>query len=70
MGLFNMQLWKKEAMRVFENRIGQFEISEKAYSQVEKELEKYLHGINKEYIESGKIFSNIFADAEKNPECK
>ncbi|MBK8054698.1 MAG: paraquat-inducible protein A [Saprospiraceae bacterium] len=66
-GLFNMQLWKKEAMRVFENRIGQFEISEKAYSQVEKELEKYLHGINKEYIESGKIFTNIFADAEKNP---
>jgi hypothetical protein len=66
-GLFNMQLWKKEAMRVFENRIGQFEISEKAYSQVEKELEKYLHGINKEYIESGKIFNNIFADAEKNP---
>ena len=66
-GLFNMQLWKKEAMRVFENRIGQFEISEKAYDQVEIELEKYLHGINKEYIESGKIFNNIFADAEKNP---
>ncbi len=66
-GLFNMQLWKKEAMRVFENRIGQFEISEKAYDQVEIELEKYLHGINKEYIESGEIFNNIFADAEKNP---
>ncbi len=67
-GLFNVRLWKQEAMRVFENRISQFEISDKAYRQVEVELEKYLHGINKEYIESGKIFSNIFADAEKKPE--
>lgn len=66
-GLFNMQHWKKEALRVFENRIGQFEISPKAYRQVEKELEKYLYGINKDYIESGKIFNSIFEDAEKNP---
>lgn len=66
-GLFNLQIWKKQALGVFENRISEFEISPKAYRQVEKELEKYLHGINKEYIESGKIFKNIFADAEKNP---
>ena len=66
-GLFNIQVWKQQALKVFENRIGEFEISQKAYSQVEKELEKYLYGINKDYVESGKIFNNIFADAEKNP---
>lgn len=65
-GLFNLQIWKKEALRVFENRIGEFEISPSAYRQVEKELEKYLHGINREYLESGKIFENIFAEAEKS----
>jgi hypothetical protein len=65
-GLFNIQIWKKEALYVFENRIQNFRISEKAYDQVVIELRKYLYGINKEYIESGKIFENIFAEAEKS----
>ncbi len=65
-GLFNIQHWKKEALQVFENRIGEFEISDKAYDQVIIELEKYLRGLNREYIDSGKIFENIFAEAEKN----
>ena len=65
-GLFNIQHWKIEALKVFENRISEFEISEKAYDQVIIELEKYLRGLNKEYIDSGKIFENIFAEAEKN----
>lgn len=65
-GLFNLQLWKKEALKVFENRIAEFEISPKAYNQVEVELEKYLRGINRDYIDNGKIFENIFAEAEKN----
>jgi len=65
-GLFNITIWKEEALKVFENRIAEFEISPKAYDQVIVELEKYLRGINREYIESGKIFEQIFADAEKN----
>lgn len=64
-GLFNITIWKEEALKVFENRIAEFEISPKAYDQVIVELEKYLRGINREYIESGKIFEQIFADAEK-----
>jgi hypothetical protein len=66
-GLFNIKIWKEQALKVFENRIGEFEISPKAYDQVESELEKYLRGINKDYIESGKVFNKIFEDAEKNP---
>jgi hypothetical protein len=65
-GLFNLQVWKLEALKVFENRIAEFEISPKAYTQVEKELEKYLRNINRDYVENGKIFENIFAEAEKN----
>ncbi|MBK9736218.1 MAG: hypothetical protein IPO92_15165 [Saprospiraceae bacterium] len=66
-GLFNLQIWKKEALKVFENRIANFEVSPRAYDQVVIELEKYLRGINKEYVESGKIFDNIFEEAEKSP---
>ena len=65
-GLFNMQVWKAEALKVFENRISGFEISPSAYKQVEKELEIYLRNINRDYLESGKIFDNIFAEAEKS----
>ena len=65
-GLFDITIWKEEALKVFENRIGLFEISPKAYDQVIVELEKYLRSINKDYIENGKIFEKIFADAEKN----
>jgi len=65
-GLFNLALWKKEAMIVFENRIASFQISSEAYNEVRKELFKYLTKLNKDYIDSGKIFQNIFADAEKN----
>lgn len=66
-GLFNLQIWKKEALNVFENRIGEFEISPKAYDQVVKELDTYLRGLNRNYVENGKIFEKIFEDAEKNP---
>jgi hypothetical protein len=65
--LFNLRIWKSEALKVFENRITEFEISPRAYDQVKVELEKYLKGINRDYIESGKIFQKIFEDAEKNP---
>lgn len=65
-GLFNLQLWKKEAMTVFQNRIEDFDIDPAAYKEVEKELEKYLRNINKDYVENGKIFDNIFNEAEKS----
>jgi DNA-binding ferritin-like protein (Dps family) len=65
-GLFNLQLWKTEAMAVFQNRIQDFEIAPSAYQEVEKELEKYLRNIYRDYIESGRIFSGIFEKAEQN----
>ena len=66
-GLFNIRIWKEQALQVFEKRVESFEISAKAYDEVVIELEKYLRGINKDYIESGKIFEGIFKSAENNP---
>lgn len=65
-GLFNIQHWKQEAVKVFENRINEFEISSEAFEEVENELKKYLYRINDEYINSGKLFDNIFLEAEKS----
>lgn len=65
-GLFNLQLWKKEAMSVFQNRIQDFDIAPSAYKEVEAELEKYLRSIYRDYIESGKIFEGVFESAEKS----
>ena len=65
-GLFNLRIWKQEALSVFENRIQDFQISSQAYDQVVIELDKYLRGIYRDYIENGKIFDGIFAEAEKS----
>jgi len=65
-GLFNIQHWKQDAVKVFENRINEFEISSEAFVEVENELKKYLYRINDDYINSGKLFDNIFLEAEKS----
>lgn len=65
-GLFNLQIWKREAMAVFQNRVQDFEIAPSAYQEIEIELEKYLNNIYRDYIESGKIFAGVFENAEKS----
>lgn len=66
-GLFNMHEWRKRAINVFGERLSSFEIGQETYEEVRVELEKYLKYIYKEYIATGKIFDNIIADAERNP---
>lgn len=66
-GLFNMQEWRERAIDVFGERLSNFEIGQEAYEEVRGELEEYLKYIYKEYIATGKIFDNILADAESNP---
>lgn len=64
-GLFNMQLWKEKSIGVFTDNISEFEISDAAYGDVKVELRKYLYNVYDEYIATGKIFNQIFEDAEK-----
>ena len=66
-GLFNMHEWRTRAIDVFGERLTNFEIGDAAYEEVRVELEKYLRDIYKDYIATGKIFDNILADAENNP---
>lgn len=66
-GLFNMHEWRRKAIDVFGERLSNFEIGQEAYEEVRVELEKYLKDIYIDYIATGKIFDNILADAESNP---
>ncbi len=65
-GLFNMKEWRDKALSVFSDQIEHFEISSEAYDEVDKELRKYLRSVYKTYIENGRLFDQIFKDAEKN----
>ena len=65
-GLFNMEQWKDKALGIFAQRLREFEISGDAYGEVESELRNYLKGIYSDYFVTGKLFDQLFADAEKN----
>lgn len=65
-GLFNMKEWRSKALDVFGEQVENFEISKTAYDEVEVELRKYLNGIYRDYIKSGRIFDQIFDDAERS----
>lgn len=64
-GLFNLQLWKDKAVKIFEGRIKDFTISPRVYKDVEGELVAYLNRSYTRYIENGELFDQIFAEVEK-----
>lgn len=64
-GLFNLDGWKSKAYDVFSDRLHHFEISSSAYDEVQVEMQRYLNGVYKEYIASGKLFDQVFKDAEE-----
>lgn len=64
-GLFNLDAWKEKAFDAFSDKIKNFEISSGAYTEVESELRSYLRDIYKDYFVSGKLFDQIFIDAEE-----
>ena len=64
-GLFNLDAWKEKAFDAFSDKIENFEISSGAYTEVESELRSYLRDIYKDYFVSGKLFDQIFIDAEE-----
>ena len=64
-GLFNLQLWKDKALDIIEGRITDFAVDPKIYKEVEGEMEIYLRRVYDEYIESGKLFDQIFDEAER-----
>lgn len=65
-GLFNLDLWKKKAMNIFDSKIGEFKIKPEVYGQLEKEVMVYLDDVYQEYIGSGKLVNEMIAEAEES----
>ncbi len=65
-GLFNVDLWKDKALNIFGDKLESFEIDPKIYVELDKQVEKYLYDIYKEYFEGGKLIETVLAQTEKN----
>ena len=65
-GLFNLDLWKKKAMNIFDSKIGEFKIKPEVYGQLEQEVMVYLDDVYEEYIGSGKLVNEMIAEAEES----
>ena len=64
-GLFNMELWKDKALDIFTNQIDEFKINPAVYTDIEKELNKYLRSLYVEYISSGKLANTLIDEGSK-----
>lgn len=58
-GLFNLDLWKTKLFDILNERISDFEITERDLVGIRRQVELYLEDLYKEYFESGKIIDAI-----------
>lgn len=63
--LFNVELWKKEALAIFEKKIKDFEISNTMYGFLDEQVQGYLNTMYTRYIESGELIDLIVEEVEK-----
>ncbi len=62
--LFNAELWKREALDIFETKIKEFEISNEMYGFLDDQVQAYLNTMYERYIESGELVEMIFQQLE------
>jgi len=62
-GLFNIELWKDKLFDIVKKKADDFDFNTNDFGDIKKEIENYLYGLNKEYIESGKLV-NMLMDKE------
>ena len=65
-GLFDIQLWKKQALDAFKTNIDNYEIEESAYQELDKTLQIYLKQLYKQYFESGELIDTILEKLIEN----
>jgi hypothetical protein len=65
-GLFDIQLWKSQALDIFSKRIKSYEVAPTAYKELDRELQSYLHVMYKRYFVSGELINTILQKLEEN----
>lgn len=64
--LFNIQLWKEEALSIFQKRILEFNISQGTYDALEVQVNNYLEELYQQYIKSGELIDLILDQLQEN----
>jgi len=64
--LFNVELWKREALNIFEKKIKEFEISNEMYGFLDDQVQAYLNTMYDRYIESGELVEMISQQLEES----
>lgn len=62
-GLFNINIWKEKIFSIIEKKAEDFDFKAGDLGGIKKEIENYLYGLHKEYIESGKLVE-MFMDGQ------
>ncbi len=63
-GLFNIDLWKSRIFGIIEKKADSFNFDAKDLQGFQRQIENYLHGLHKDFIESGKLVE-MFMDKDK-----
>ena len=65
-GLFNIDIWKEKIFSIIERKAGDFEFNANDLSGFKTQIEGYLYGLHKDYIESGKLVEMFMANDKQD----
>ncbi len=65
-GLFDIQIWKEQALDIFKKNIEEYEIEASAYEELDRTLQVYLNQLYKQYFESGDLIDTILEKLIEN----
>ena len=64
--LFNIQLWKEDALAIVRKKINEFEFSPGVYEMLDREINRYLNTLYTQYIESGELLNTLLTQMEES----
>jgi len=64
--LFNMQLWKEQALDIIEKKIKEFNFSQEMYDMLDDQIQSYAAAMHKIYIEDGELGDVIITEVKNN----
>ena len=64
--LFNIELWKEEALSIFQKRIREFQISDRTYDALGGQINIYLERLYDQYFEAGELINMVIENLERS----
>lgn len=64
--LFNIQLWKDQALDIIEGEIRDFDISDQMYDALDQQIQGYARNLHRTYIEEGELTDVILTEVKKS----